>query len=130
MFVKLYFQLVPGPPFVFGALLVICALLVAAFIPESNTMSTGSLHHPSTSRRPSGKYAYQKCTLQVVKYAKMPNMFMVMGNHSSKIVLIPIFTDTLNERIEGYAKSFIYENRYSDHYSKSFTMFHLLYCPM
>ncbi|KYN08384.1 PREDICTED: hippocampus abundant transcript 1 protein isoform X6 [Cyphomyrmex costatus] len=47
-------QLVPGPPFVFGALLVICALLVAAFIPESNTMSTGSLHHPSTSRRPSG----------------------------------------------------------------------------
>jgi len=79
MFIKLYFQLVPGPPFVFGALLVICALLVAAFIPESNTMSTGSLHHPSTSRRPSGKYAYQKCTLQVVKYAKMPNMFMVMG---------------------------------------------------
>lgn len=54
----------------FGALLVICALLVAAFIPESNAMSTGSLHHPSTSRRPSGKYAYQKCTLKVVKYAK------------------------------------------------------------
>ncbi|XP_012061092.1 PREDICTED: hippocampus abundant transcript 1 protein-like isoform X1 [Atta cephalotes] len=65
----LYLQvsiLVPGPPFVFGALLVICALLVAAFIPESNTMSTGSLHHPSTSRRPSGKYAYQKCTLKVL----------------------------------------------------------------
>ncbi|XP_076758789.1 hippocampus abundant transcript 1 protein isoform X2 [Xylocopa sonorina] len=47
-------QLVPGPPFVFGALLVICALLVAAFIPDSNTMPTGPLHHPSTSRRPSG----------------------------------------------------------------------------
>lgn len=29
-----YLGLVPGPPFVFGALLVICALLVAAFIPE------------------------------------------------------------------------------------------------
>lgn len=70
LFIKLYFQLVPGPPFVFGALLVICALLVAAFIPESNTMSTGSLHHPSTSRRPSGKYAYQKCTLQVVNMLK------------------------------------------------------------
>ncbi|XP_071627605.1 hippocampus abundant transcript 1 protein isoform X3 [Temnothorax longispinosus] len=61
-------QLVPGPPFVFGALLVICALLVAAFIPESNTMSTGSLHHPSTSRRPSGKYAYQKCLSLDVQY--------------------------------------------------------------
>ncbi|XP_029159041.1 hippocampus abundant transcript 1 protein isoform X2 [Nylanderia fulva] len=64
----LYLQLVPGPPFVFGALLVICALLVAAFIPESNTMSTGSLHHPSTSRRPSGKYAYQKCLSLDVQY--------------------------------------------------------------
>lgn len=29
-----YVRLVPGPPFVFGALLVICALLVAAFIPD------------------------------------------------------------------------------------------------
>jgi len=28
-------ELVPGPPFVFGALLVILAVLVAAFIPES-----------------------------------------------------------------------------------------------
>ncbi|XP_060824655.1 hippocampus abundant transcript 1 protein isoform X1 [Bombus pascuorum] len=61
-------QLVPGPPFVFGALLVICALLVAAFIPESNTMSTGPLHHPSTSRRLSGKYAYQKCLSLDVHY--------------------------------------------------------------
>lgn len=29
-------QIVPGPPFVFGALLVILALMVAAFIPESS----------------------------------------------------------------------------------------------
>lgn len=29
-----YARMIPGPPFVFGALLVICALLVAAFIPE------------------------------------------------------------------------------------------------
>ncbi|XP_049878166.1 hippocampus abundant transcript 1 protein [Pectinophora gossypiella] len=29
-----YVRLVPGPPFVLGALLVICALLVAAFLPE------------------------------------------------------------------------------------------------
>lgn len=67
--IKNGFQLVPGPPFVFGALLVICALLVAAFIPdESNPMATGPLHHhSSTSRRPSGKYAYQKCTLQVFR---------------------------------------------------------------
>ncbi|KAK0168358.1 hypothetical protein PV327_002170 [Microctonus hyperodae] len=47
-------QLVPGPPFVFGSLLVICALLVAAFIPEATPMTAGSLHHTSTSRRPSG----------------------------------------------------------------------------
>ena len=55
----------PGPPFVFGALLVICALIVAAFIPESTPIIAGQLHHSSTSRRPSGKYAYQKCTSQV-----------------------------------------------------------------
>lgn len=30
-------KLVPGPPFVFGALMVICALLVAAFIPEERS---------------------------------------------------------------------------------------------
>ncbi|XP_011301256.1 hippocampus abundant transcript 1 protein isoform X2 [Fopius arisanus] len=63
------FQLVPGPPFVFGALLVICALLVAAFIPESSPTTTGPLHHhSSTSRRPSGKYAYQKCLSLDVHY--------------------------------------------------------------
>lgn len=36
-----YTQLVPGPPFVFGALLVICALLVAAFIPEGKGIGGG-----------------------------------------------------------------------------------------
>uniref|UniRef100_A0A182WJP5 Major facilitator superfamily (MFS) profile domain-containing protein n=1 Tax=Anopheles minimus TaxID=112268 RepID=A0A182WJP5_9DIPT len=40
-----YSQLMPGPPFVFGALMVICAIAVAAFIPET----------PSDAiRRPSG----------------------------------------------------------------------------
>uniref|UniRef100_A0A182NKQ8 Major facilitator superfamily (MFS) profile domain-containing protein n=1 Tax=Anopheles dirus TaxID=7168 RepID=A0A182NKQ8_9DIPT len=40
-----YSQLMPGPPFVFGALMVICAIAVAAFIPET----------PSDPiRRPSG----------------------------------------------------------------------------
>ncbi|XP_019538783.2 hippocampus abundant transcript 1 protein isoform X2 [Aedes albopictus] len=40
-----YSQMMPGPPFVFGALMVICAIAVAAFIPEA----------PSDSiRRPSG----------------------------------------------------------------------------
>ncbi|KAF7995829.1 hypothetical protein HCN44_006936 [Aphidius gifuensis] len=61
-------ELMPGPPFVFGALLVIGALLVAAFIPDSNS-TTGPLHHhTSTSRRPSGKYAYQKCLSLDVHY--------------------------------------------------------------
>lgn len=41
-----YSQLMPGPPFVFGALMVICAIAVAAFIPEA----------PSDNiRRPSGE---------------------------------------------------------------------------
>ncbi|XP_053667249.1 hippocampus abundant transcript 1 protein [Anopheles marshallii] len=41
-----YSQLMPGPPFVFGALMVICAIAVAAFIPET----------PSDAiRRPSGE---------------------------------------------------------------------------
>ncbi|XP_012288882.1 hippocampus abundant transcript 1 protein isoform X1 [Orussus abietinus] len=61
-------QLVPGPPFVFGALLVICALLVAAFIPEASPMTVGPMHHSSTSRRLSGKYAYHKCLSLDVHY--------------------------------------------------------------
>ncbi|XP_044732987.1 hippocampus abundant transcript 1 protein isoform X2 [Chrysoperla carnea] len=36
-----YVQFVPGPPFVFGAFLVICALIVAAFIPEGNVIGSG-----------------------------------------------------------------------------------------
>ncbi|KAG6442057.1 hippocampus abundant transcript 1 protein [Manduca sexta] len=32
-----YVRMVPGPPFVLGALLVICALLVAAFLPEDGS---------------------------------------------------------------------------------------------
>ena len=35
---ELVTHVVPGPPFVFGALLVILALMVAAFIPESLNM--------------------------------------------------------------------------------------------
>ncbi|CAK1547524.1 unnamed protein product [Leptosia nina] len=34
-----YIRIVPGPPFVLGALLVICALLVAAFLPEDNVVA-------------------------------------------------------------------------------------------
>ncbi|XP_045453183.1 hippocampus abundant transcript 1 protein [Melitaea cinxia] len=33
-----YVRMIPGPPFVLGALLVICALLVAAFLPEDGTV--------------------------------------------------------------------------------------------
>ncbi|KAK5637998.1 hypothetical protein RI129_012293 [Pyrocoelia pectoralis] len=36
----IYSQLVPGPPFVFGALLVVCALLVASYIPTKNNVET------------------------------------------------------------------------------------------
>ncbi|KAL3271557.1 hypothetical protein HHI36_022032 [Cryptolaemus montrouzieri] len=36
-----YSQLVPGPPFVFGAFLVICALLTASFIPTSKRTESG-----------------------------------------------------------------------------------------
>ncbi|KAG5883987.1 hypothetical protein JTB14_019969 [Gonioctena quinquepunctata] len=35
-----YAQLVPGPPFVFGAFLVICALFVASFIPTKTQVDT------------------------------------------------------------------------------------------
>lgn len=44
--------MVPGPPFVFGALLVMCALLVAEFIPSSDS-ATGL---KATSRRQSGNF--------------------------------------------------------------------------
>jgi diacylglycerol kinase len=45
-------QLVPGPPFVFGAFLVICALLVAVFIPDGTTLGNNLR---TSSRRQSGK---------------------------------------------------------------------------
>lgn len=38
--VETFTSLVPGPPFVFGALLVILAILVAAFIPESASINS------------------------------------------------------------------------------------------
>lgn len=48
-------QFVPGPPFVFGALLVMLALLVAAFIPdEPSPSSTSSSSGSSSSRSGSG----------------------------------------------------------------------------
>jgi hypothetical protein len=40
-------HIIPGPPFVFGALLVILALLVAAFIPD-HIMSSGNGNNPSS----------------------------------------------------------------------------------
>lgn len=43
-------QLMPGPPFVFGAMLVILAILVAAFIPENST-SVGSFRETDEERR-------------------------------------------------------------------------------
>ncbi|KAL1456598.1 hypothetical protein WDU94_001316 [Cyamophila willieti] len=44
-----YPSVIPGPPFVFGALLVIAALLVATFIPESIVLRSGG--SPATSFR-------------------------------------------------------------------------------
>lgn len=49
-------QIIPGPPFVFGALLVILALMVAAFIPDNMGNNQGSRadnpsHHSITSKR-------------------------------------------------------------------------------
>ena len=43
--------LMPGPPFVFGALLVLLAILVAAFIPEQDSASAAAGGRSSASRR-------------------------------------------------------------------------------
>ncbi|KAJ8958403.1 hypothetical protein NQ318_002185 [Aromia moschata] len=40
-----YTQLMPGPPFVFGAFLVICAILVASFIPSKSQVDTSFANH-------------------------------------------------------------------------------------
>ncbi|XP_046401292.1 hippocampus abundant transcript 1 protein isoform X2 [Ischnura elegans] len=47
-------HMVPGPPFVFGAFLVICALLVAVFIPDNSSSIGAGLGRPSSTRRHSG----------------------------------------------------------------------------
>lgn len=36
----LSFQLMPGPPYVFGAFLVLCAIFVATFIPTKTVLET------------------------------------------------------------------------------------------
>lgn len=36
--------MIPGPPFVFGSLLVMCALLVSVFIPENIPIGTDLRH--------------------------------------------------------------------------------------
>jgi len=36
--------MIPGPPFVFGSLLVMCALLVSVFIPENVPNSSDQRH--------------------------------------------------------------------------------------
>lgn len=45
-----YSQLMPGPPFVFGALMVMCAIAVAAFIPE---VPSDSIRRPSGEKKSS-----------------------------------------------------------------------------
>ena len=52
-------QIIPGPPFVFGAILVILALMVAAFIPDNLRSESGSRadnpsHHSITSKHRHG----------------------------------------------------------------------------
>lgn len=61
-------QLIPGPPFVFGALLVLLAILVTAFIPElihyenrHNSQSENSINY---STRNSSKYYYTSVNYQ------------------------------------------------------------------
>ena len=58
-FYLIYFQtIMPGPPFAFGAVLVILALLVAIFIPEG--LDRGGPKSPTRSRSshtPAEKYA-------------------------------------------------------------------------
>lgn len=44
--------MIPGPPFVFGSLLVMCALLVSVFIPENTPIGTDLRH------RQIGKFNY------------------------------------------------------------------------
>lgn len=49
-----YTRLMPGPPFVLGALLVVCALLVAAFLPEDAPGGRGSELRLESRRREAG----------------------------------------------------------------------------
>ncbi|XP_053673452.1 hippocampus abundant transcript 1 protein [Anopheles nili] len=55
-----YSQLMPGPPFVFGALMVICAIAVAAFIPEA---PSDNIRRPSGEKKRlslDGDYEYER----------------------------------------------------------------------
>lgn len=70
-------QLIPGPPFVFGALLVILAILVSAFIPE--VPGLGSTVRNS-SRRSSGGTALEVCHYDY-EYDRAPSGAGAGGSH-------------------------------------------------
>lgn len=55
-------QALPGPPFVFGSFLVVCALLVAFFIPEG-PLQLGS-HLKTSTRRSSGALLLEPVPVQ------------------------------------------------------------------
>ncbi|XP_058125985.1 hippocampus abundant transcript 1 protein-like isoform X1 [Anopheles coustani] len=57
-----YSQLMPGPPFVFGALMVICAIAVAAFIPEA---PSDNIRRPSGERKKSGYRSQDRLTVLI-----------------------------------------------------------------
>ncbi|XP_011493427.2 hippocampus abundant transcript 1 protein isoform X3 [Aedes aegypti] len=57
-----YSQLMPGPPFVFGALMVICAIAVAAFIPEA---PSDSIRRPSGEKKKSDYRSHDKFSVLI-----------------------------------------------------------------
>ncbi|XP_061519673.1 hippocampus abundant transcript 1 protein isoform X3 [Anopheles gambiae] len=57
-----YSQLMPGPPFVFGALMVICAIAVAAFIPET---PSDTMRRPSGEKKKSGYRSQDRLTVLI-----------------------------------------------------------------
>ncbi|XP_062552367.1 hippocampus abundant transcript 1 protein isoform X3 [Armigeres subalbatus] len=57
-----YSQLMPGPPFVFGALMVICAIAVAAFIPEA---PSDNIRRPSGEKKKSDYRSHDKFSVLI-----------------------------------------------------------------
>lgn len=88
-------RFIPGPPFVFGALLVMLALLVAAFIPDNTGPTATSMTASAASGSSSRSAGSSRATHQAVRVGGLELFHHdVIHKRSSDCGTLPLMHDT------------------------------------